>query len=83
MSQRIWSWFIRKLVENAEDYYGGPAHRLEKSAAKASEEALGFAAATERGRLGDGRQSPPTVVPPQPRRTPAEERRRINDLPIP
>jgi hypothetical protein len=71
----------RFLIRNLEDFYGGPLHRLLRTAEKQSKETLDFAAAAELGR-NDGRK-PPAAVPPQPRRTAAEERRRIDDMPIP
>jgi hypothetical protein len=82
MLRRFLAFLGPYVVRNLQDYYGGPLHRLEQAAAKKSEETLGFASAAERGRLDDGRQPPP-VVKPQPRLTPAEERRRIEDRPVP
>jgi len=83
MFERMRKRVGRFLAENLADYFGGPMHRLEKAAEKATRDELGFAAAAERGRNADGRQPPTVVVPPQPRRTAAEERRRIDERPIP
>ena len=48
-----------------------------------SRDALALAALAERERLADGRLPPAGIVPPAPRRTPAQERKRIDDMPIP
>ena len=83
MFRRMLAFLGPFVVKNLQDYHGGPLHRLEQEAARSSEDALRFAADAERARLDDGRQPPAGIVPPQPRRTPAEERRRIEDRPIP
>jgi hypothetical protein len=83
MLKRFRSRVARFLRRNLEDYFGGPMHRLERYAAKQTREQLRFTADAERGRLADIRQMPPTEIPRECRRTPAEERRRIDDMPIP
>jgi hypothetical protein len=73
----------RFLKNFLEDFYGGPMHRLAKMAEKKSQEDLNFTADAERGRAADFRQHPTKIVPPTPKRSAAEERRRIDDRPVP
>jgi hypothetical protein len=47
------------------------------------EEKLGFTALAERQKLSDGRLPTPSFDPHAPRKTPAQQRREIEDRPIP
>ena len=72
--------FLRNFLE---DFYGGPMHRLAKMAEKKSREELNFTADAAHARNADFRQHPTTIVPPTPKRSAAEERRRIDERPVP
>lgn len=72
--------FLRTILD---DFFGGPMHRLMRMQEQKTREELGFAADAERARNLDGRQPPTKIVPPTPRRSAAEERRRIDERPVP
>jgi hypothetical protein len=71
--------FLKTFLE---DYFGGPMHRLMRMQEQKTREELGFTADVERGRNADSRHSA-KIVAPTPRRSAAEERRRIDDRPVP
>ena len=71
------------LADNLAALFGGRFYLLQKAMEKQSKETLEFNAAIEQGRIADGRQMPNVIVPRQPRRSAAEERRRIDERPVP
>ena len=83
MSRRFADSVGRFLRNFLEDFYSGPMHRLAKMAEKKSKEELDFAADAERARNADFRQYPTKIVSQTPKRSAAEERRRIDDRPVP
>jgi len=75
--------FADHLFTKASDgYEASIAHPGADARAKAAREALTLAALAEQGKTADTRQRPGTV-PYAPRLTPEQERKRIDDMPVP
>ena len=72
--------FADHFFSKAVDGLDASLHRVE---CDSSRDALRTSALAEYGKFGDGPVPPAAIIPPAPRRTAAEERRRIDDMPIP
>jgi hypothetical protein len=73
----------RFFSKAADGYEASHAHPGARGLEARSREALELAAEAERGRLPDGRLPPTVVNAPARRLTPEQERKRIDDMPIP
>lgn len=80
MFKRFRAFAGQFFSQAGEGYAAGSRHP--GAAYDPSRETLELAALAEREKVA-GFRRPPGTVPPTPRRTPAEERKRIDDMPIP